>query len=293
MFSHDQIAHFRAFGFVVLRGLLDQQEVTTLTSEVVTSLTEAFGGVGTDTDPEGLGGIRGDYLPLTANRAQLSQALIADDPRLFQGTTELLGTPAVPTPPIATCFTSNAGWHTDQGPDIGGVKYLIHLQPRTADDGALRVIPGSHDAGFARRLQSYFAADPAEQGFPGWTVPCVALETEPGDVIAFDVHLWHSSTGGNARLAWSIEYLPWPGLGDRERLDTVRRLVVDAGDFDDESYNRSQWPTWQEWAAGAAEITSRQVALQRLQLLGALSDEDLQAITRPRDEPETINPSMA
>lgn len=102
------------------------------------------------------------------------------------------------------------------------------------------------------------------------------METEPGDVIAFDVHLRHCSTGGNARLAWSIEYLPWPGLNDRERLDTVRTLVVDAGDVGDGSYDRSRWPTWREWVAGAGAITSRQIALQRLRLLGALSDEDLQ-----------------
>lgn len=100
------------------------------------ALAEAFGGIGTDTDPEGTGRIRGDYLPLSVNRAPLSQALTADDPRLFQGSAALLGGPSVPTLPIATCFTSNAGWHTDQGPDVGGVKFLGHLERRTAGSGA-------------------------------------------------------------------------------------------------------------------------------------------------------------
>jgi hypothetical protein len=272
--SLDQIAQFRTFGYVVLHGLLTEPETSTLTTEVVTELTAAFGGLGTDTDPEQTGGIRGDYLPLTVDRTPLSQALIADDPRLIQGAAELFGTLMVPTPPIATCFTSNAGWHTDQGPVVGGVKFLAHLQPRTAADGALRVIPGSHDPGFAFRLRSFWAADPAGQGFPGWPVPCVTLETEPGDVIAFDVHLYHSSAGGHDRLAWSVEYLPWPGLGDPDLARTTRELILDAAEFDYEPYDRDQWPSWREWVAGAAAVPSRLLAVQRLRLLGVLGDED-------------------
>jgi hypothetical protein len=144
VFSHQQILHFRAFGFVVLRGFLDEHEVAQLKAEVTTSIGAAFGGVGTDDDPEGTGGIRGDYPPLSVDRAPLSQSLIADDPRLFQGSTELVGGPTVPTVPIATCFTSNAGWHTDDGRGVGGVKFLAYLEPRTAETGALRVMPGTH-----------------------------------------------------------------------------------------------------------------------------------------------------
>ena len=56
MFSYDQIVHFRAFGFVVLRGLLSSEEVEVLAGEVRSNLTDAFGGVGTDVDPDGTGG---------------------------------------------------------------------------------------------------------------------------------------------------------------------------------------------------------------------------------------------
>lgn len=274
MFSHDQIEHFRTFGFVVARGLLDEPEIAALTAEVRTGLTGAFGGIGTDADPNGDGGIRGDYLPLTVGRAPLSQALIADDPRLFQGAAELLGVLTVPTPPVATCFTGNAGWHTEHGPGVRGLKFLVHLESRAADDGALRVIPGSHDPGFARRLRRYWAIDPATSGFPGWSVPGVVLPTEPGDVIAFDAQLFHSSAGGRNRLAWTIEYLPWPGLADPRRLGVIRDLVVDAAEFDHECYDRARWPIWREWVAGAGASPSRQVAVQRLRLLGVLEERD-------------------
>ena len=272
MFTHQQITHFRSFGFVVLRGLFDADEVRRLTREVRSSLVEAFGGLGTDDDAEGTGGIRGDYLPLAQDRTPFSQALVADDPRLFQGSTELLGGPTVPTIPIATCFTSNAGWHVDDGRGVGGLKFLAYLEPRTATTGALRVIPGSDEPGFARRLDAYWDQDPAGQGFDPWPLSSVVLETQPGDVIAFPGRLFHASEGGDRRMAWSIEYLPWPGLGDRACMAAVRDAVVEAVDYD--RYDRERWPTWREWVAGASPVSSREVAMQRLRLLDVLGDGD-------------------
>jgi hypothetical protein len=191
-FNQQQLAQFQAFGFVVVRGLLDDRETAALTAQVTAALGDAFGG----------------------------------------------------------------------------------LECRTADSGALRVVPGSHDPAFAARVGAYWSRDPALQGFDGWPVPGVVLETGPGDVIAFDVHLFHSSAGGERRLAWTIEYLPWPGLGDPERLRVVRDLVVDTVDFDHGGYDRERWPTWREWVAGARAVPSRQVTVERLRLLGVLGPGD-------------------
>jgi hypothetical protein len=259
---------------VVRRGLFDPVEAAELKAEVTDSIRDAFGGVGTDTDPDGTGGIRGDYLPLSADHAPLSQAMIADDRRLFQGSVELLGRSTVPTMPIATCFTSNAGWHCDDGRGVGGVKFIAYLEPRTAATGALRVMPGTHDPAYQARTNQYWSQDPAAQGFEAWPVPGMAIETEPGDVIAFDVNLFHSSDGGHNRLAWTIEYLPWPGLGDRDRMDLVRRSILETVDFDHEGYDRDRWPTWREWVAGGRDIDSRGCAVQRLRLLGVLGEGD-------------------
>ncbi len=248
---------------MVARGLFTNAEARTLTEEVVASLTEAFGGLGTDDDPHGSGGIRGDYLPLALDRTPFSQALIADDPRLFQGSAELLGEPTVPTIPIATCFTSNAGWHSDHGPDIFGVKFLAHLEPRTAGTGALRVLPGSHTGDYASRLRSYWSQDPAASGFAEWPVPEVVLETEPGDIIAFDAHLAHRSAGGEKRLAWTIEYFSW--AGNEQHRHRLRDAVRDA------SYDAGRWPAWAEWAGDPGASPSRLTAIHRLRLIGVLA----------------------
>src|SRR6266516_469999 len=48
-FSQQHIAHFQAFGFVAVQGLLDDAETAALSGEVTAALGDAFGGIGTDT----------------------------------------------------------------------------------------------------------------------------------------------------------------------------------------------------------------------------------------------------
>ena len=223
MLSHQQVLHFRTFGYVVLRGLLSPAEAATLHREVTGALADAFGKIATE--PDDLGGISGDYLPLAASRAPFSLALIADDERTFGSSAELLGGPAVPSVGIATCFTGDSTWHTRHGPDIGGVTLWADLERRTAGTGALRLIPGSHLPEFERRLCEYRAAEPAASGFGDWEWPHVVVATEPGDVVAFHAHLMTCAQGGTPRLSWTIDYLPWPGLGRPDQMAVVRDLA--------------------------------------------------------------------
>jgi len=268
MLTHQQILHFRTFGFVTLRGLLSQSEAATLRCEVTDALTDAFGVLGRE--PDDLGGISGDYLPLAADRAPFSQSLIADDRRTFLYSQELLGGPTVPSVGTATCFTDDSSWHTRQARALGGVTFWVDLGARTAQTGALRFIPGSHLPDFADQLCAYQAAEPAMSGFESWDWPHVVGETEPGDVVAFHVHLRTCNLGGTPRLSWTIEYLPWPGISDQDRLDLVRRFVADDTEYDHEDYDRERWPVWREWAAGATQNLSRAIAVERLGLLGVL-----------------------
>jgi len=269
LLTHQQILHFRTFGYVTLPGLFTGAQARTLRDEVSQALTEAFGVLGTE--PDDLGGISGDYLPLSVDRAPFSQSLIADDRRTFHHSAELLGTPTVPSVGIATCFTGDSGWHSRLGPPIAGVTFWVDLEPRTAATGALRVIPGSHLPEFARRLCEYRAVDPAASGFEAWDRPHVVIETEPGDVVALHGHLMNCAQGGLPRLTWTIDYLPWPGLAEADQVKLVRDLTLDDVEYDHEGYDQERWPVWREWAAGAARSQSRSVAVERLRLLGVLT----------------------
>src|SRR6266550_3110149 len=234
--THQQILYFRTFGYVTLPGLLSAAEAATLRQEVAGALAGAFGRIATEPDD--------------------------------------LGSPTVPSIGIATCFTGDSSWHTRQGPDIGGVTFWADLEPRTASTGALRLIPGSHLPDFERWLREYRAAEPATSGFEHWEWPHVVVETEPGDVVAFHAHLMNRAQGGTPRLSWTIDYLPWPGLGRRDQMKIVRDLILDDVEFDHEDYDRGRWPVWRDWAAGAAQIPSRAIALERLELLGVLGGEE-------------------
>jgi hypothetical protein len=274
MLTHQQILHFSTFGYLTLRGLFSPAEIATLREEVTSALLDAFGRLGTE--PDGTGGISGDYLPLSVDRAPFSQSLIADDERTFLLSAELLGSPVVPSAGIATCFTGDSAWHTRFGPAIPGVTVWVDLEPRTASTGALRLIPGSHLPEYERQLWAYSWAAPDASGFaqPDWPEwPHVVIETEPGDVVAFHAHLFNCAQGGAPRLTWTIDYLAWPGLGDSGQMRLVRDLTLDTVEYDHEEYDRDRWPVWREWAAGAVTSPSRTLAVQRLVLLGVLAGD--------------------
>ncbi|HWF79707.1 MAG TPA: phytanoyl-CoA dioxygenase family protein [Streptosporangiaceae bacterium] len=271
MLSHQQILHFRTFGYLTLRGLLSQSEAATLRGEVTDALVDAFGMLATE--PDDLGGISGDYLPLAADRAPFSQSLIADDRRTFLASAELLGGPTVPSAGIATRFTGDSTWHTRQGLALPGVTFWADLEPRAEHTGALRLIPGSHLPDFADRICEYRAAEPAISGFEHWDWPHVVIETEPGDVVAFHVHLMNRAQGGLPRLSWTIDYRPWPAISDREQMKVVRDFINDDVEFDHENYDRDRWPLWREWAADPRRTPSRAIAVERLRLLGVLTED--------------------
>ncbi len=106
------------------------------------------------------------------------------------------------------------GWHTDGLRDIfygrmpqEMLNIGLHLDRCTADNGGLRLIPGSHRQGFWSMCfrKAYFvshAPDPAE----------VCVETMPGDLTVHDGRLWHrvaqSPHTGLASLRRSM-YLPY------------------------------------------------------------------------------------
>jgi ectoine hydroxylase-related dioxygenase (phytanoyl-CoA dioxygenase family) len=73
--------------------------------------------------------------------------------------------------------------------------------PVGRETGCLRVIPGSHRIGdkFSDALQAEIFQSQENWNLPDRDVPCVALETRPGDVVLFNHNLKHSAFGGSAR----------------------------------------------------------------------------------------------
>jgi hypothetical protein len=189
-----------------------------LRDEVISALTGAFGKL--CTGPDNTGGISGDYLPLFVDRGPFSQSLVADDERTFLASAERLGGPVVPSAGIATCFTGDSsctpGWAGHPGTDSLGRPRASHRQDR----GRCAWFPAPHVPEYERQLCAGQAASGYDQpGWPDW--PHVVVETQPADVVIFHAHLFNCARGGVSRLAWTIDYLAWPGLGDAERMRLV------------------------------------------------------------------------
>ena len=115
------------------------------------------------------------------------------------------------------------GWHTDGLRDLfilhptwpwlrppGPMLNVgLHFDRVTAEDGGLRLIPGSHNQGFLSMLfkKPYFLSHRADAGE-------IAVETEPGDLTVHDGRMWHR-----------VERSPWTGPRSLRRTMYVPYLV--------------------------------------------------------------------
>lgn len=184
-----QVHFFETFGYIVLPGLM---------SHHIDWITEEFEAVFTDRGIVHDGTKRSSVVPFIDQRARLSTLL--DDPRIAGIAASLLGDDFNYLGGDGNYYTGDTAWHSDGFHYVGQyLKVAFYLDPVTRDSGALRVIPGSHridlrgkwDANEARQAQELWGIEMSE-------VPSVALESRPGDVVAFNHNLMHSAFGGSS-----------------------------------------------------------------------------------------------
>ena len=258
MLSTNQIDHFRAFGFVALPGLLGPDRTTALRTEVDTALRDAYAAI---YDERVIGGISGHYLPMASALTPLSASLVCDDPVLIHAAEQLLGTPVLPSVPEGILYFAEAGWHDDDGIGVRGVKLATYFDPLDATTGALRFVPCSHHPDARPSLRAYQRA-----GYESY--PSTVVDTQPGDVVAFDLHTFHASSGGKDRLAWAIEYLAEP-TSDDER-DKTLRAMADSFEQAYRGFDLHRYPTWKDWLANPKPHPRRAEVIQRLEAAGFL-----------------------
>lgn len=266
MLSDQQIGHFQAFGFVVLRGLLAPARTAALRAEVDTALRDAYAATYHERVS---GGISGHYLPMASRLTPVSAWLVWDDPLLSTAAEELLGGPVIPACPEGILYFGEAGWHYDDGIGVQGVTFTVYLDPLTAASGALRFLPCSQHPPISGRLRQYRNARCRDGDGGTASYPGCAAATRPGDVIAFDFHVWHASFGGGDRLAWRIGYQQVP----RNDMERERALRWMADNFDQESrqFDHDRYPVWRDWAANSAGHPRRAAMISRLAETGVLA----------------------
>lgn len=269
MLTTAQVDHFRTFGFTVLSGYLADR-VDALRAEVDAAIRDAYAAT---YDERVIDGISGHYLPMASRLTPVSTSLVCDDPRFIDAAGQLLGGPVIPECPEGVLYFAEAGWHTDEGIGIRGIKFAAYFDELTRDTGALRLMPGSQRPEQNAQLSAYSArrglartdaeAAAYQASFPGY----VAV-TSPGDVIAFDLHTWHASAGGLDRLAWTAVYQRCPET-DAER-DRTLRSVHDGFEQGFRGFDTGRYPLWRDWLASAAAHPRRAQVIERMQQAGVL-----------------------
>ncbi len=192
--TEQQITFFQTFGFLRFPGLMYDR-----INEIIREFEAIFAarGGGHHGKPHE-GKQRSCIVPFVDQSAVLSSLL--DDPRIHGIAAGLLGDDFNYMPSDGNYYSGDTGWHSDGWhPEHLHIKIAFYLDPLTKDTGCLRVIPGSHKVGdgFAKSVNEQIYNSAKAWNLHGRDVPCVALESTPGDIVVFNHNTKHAAFGGN------------------------------------------------------------------------------------------------
>jgi len=193
--TDQQKTFFNTFGYLVLPGLLKDR-----IDQVISDFEEVFKkhGGGHDGKPHD-GKSRSCIVPFPDKHERLASLL--DDPRIHGLAVSLLGEDFNYMASDGNYYAGDTNWHSDGWHTHPmHIKIAFYLDPLTRDTGCLRVIPGSHIVGdkYAEGVNKVVRWDGTQSvGVEGRDVPCVAVETKPGDIAVFNHNTKHAAFGGN------------------------------------------------------------------------------------------------
>jgi hypothetical protein len=259
----DDLTHFRAFGFVLLRQFFDPGPLAAEIDRVMhhgpVSLSEASGGAE----------IHFQYVPMMTAETPNSLALL-DRTEVVAAT--FLGGPVLPTRAKGVRYWGDTPWHPDSAVPVASVGVAAYLESLGAGSGALRVMPGSHRPEFGDALRALGVV-----GKPAETLPAHVVVTEPGDMILFDEHLFHASFGGGLRRQWRIDYVSGPATAEAEGQTRAYFAGIYPPDWDG-GYDVDRYPSYgSDWRDSGRPTVARLEALGVYELAAAQ-----EAFTRSR-----------
>jgi hypothetical protein len=242
----ERIHHFRRVGYVVLRQALDP---TPLKEELSHALAEACGLFEPhEAFATGGGGARYRYVPMMCERTPVSMCLLD---QFAEAAAALLGSAVLPGRAKGTVYRGSTGWHRDSHDLLSSLGFLAYLEPLTARTGALRVVPGSH-TDLAQALPEAALVEGLDRASGE------VVETEPGDVIAFDEHLIHGSVGGDKRLQWRVDFVRDPRDTDEEKAVRAYYAQIFPDQRAPAGYDSTRYPSYGEyWRSLARPWTHR------------------------------------
>ena len=125
-------------------------------------------------------------------------AALLDHPVINSVFSTLLGKDFLYRGSDANIFTGNSTWHSDHYSTYFKYRHMrlvTYLEPLDENNGAFRLIPGSHLFGdkFADLCERYVWKHEKKLGLASEQVPSVVIPTQPGDALFFDNRLKHAT----------------------------------------------------------------------------------------------------
>jgi len=255
--------YYHTFGFLVLRHFFDPSLIAAEIDQVLRN------GPRSSCEVARGGEIHFQYVPMMTAETPGSLRLL-DRTEIVAAS--LLGGPVLPTRAKGTRYWGDTPWHTDSDLPIASLGVVTYSEPLREKSGALRVLPGSHRAEFRTALRALGAV-----GQPAEKLPAHVLETEPGDVIMFDEHLFHASSGGGTRQQWRVDYIRDPtSPEEKEQAEAYWRELY-RPDWDG-GYDVDRYPSY-----GSDWRNSGRPSVKRLEALGVYElAAQQEAFTRSR-----------
>ena len=212
MLTPEQKAHWDVFGFLVLRQLFAPDEVKELRRASVEVMNQQGGEDAFSRPPTWSVGA-------FVERHQVLTDWLADD-RIYSIPESLLGPDFLLETNGGFVYWGDTLWHGGFSAHESPASYYkvakvaMYFDTLTKDDGCLRVIPGTQSRPFGERVRPQQNLDDRNAtpfGVAQEDVPCVALNSEPGDVIVFSERVFHSAFGNKGgRLQFASEYAANP-----------------------------------------------------------------------------------
>lgn len=205
--STSELEQFRTSGFVVRRAMLAPVEIDALAAELEAALDARY---------PTFDGTERQWALVSTHATPRFLALL-EDPRFATIAAQVLDGREIGVACDASRFVGDTLWHGDVVSSVQrGVKMIFYFEPLDATNGALRVVPSSHEQPLYDRVRAALRSDTEDPSHPS-----IALEVEPGDVIVYDIRLQHASFGGRpGRRGASVFYYGEPTtLAERVALE--------------------------------------------------------------------------
>ena len=225
--TDEKKSFFDEFGFLVFRQLFSSDEVATIQREAQATFDEIYAG-------EREGGTHGRWVALLGPSSPFHASLLEDE-RFYGIASGLFDESIIGQNVDMLEWNANTGWHRDL--DVTGntgIKLICYMEPLTLETGSLRVIPGSHIEPHSNDIPE---GDPVRIPSDGdymaiirdlevrsgdAMLPPAAVETNPGDVVAFAVPLLHASFGGRRGRRFGASLYWYPSV-TAEQAEARRR----------------------------------------------------------------------